>query len=246
MPNRLTLNIDKSVFMVFDRTGHKDVKELAIGTRSIRQVKETKFLGTWLDDQLNWKVHVTQLVTRLKCGLGMLQRSKTFLTTRAMKLLYYGQVHSHLCYAVSVWGPMLSKGQINTLRSIQNKCLRLINSTYPTQELQSRFKILDIEKLIDLEQSKLGYKLCHQLLPVVLTNLLKRDQNNQDMVKSHSYGTRQKAIPYRPSAKLGLYRNSFLYRAISAYSNLPLDLQQSPNLKLFNSRVKAQLLSFKS
>ena len=172
----------------------------------------------------------------------MLQRSKNFLTTRAMKLLYYGQVHSHLCYAVSVWGPMLSKGQINTLKSIQNKCLRLINLTCSTQELYTRLKILSIEKLIDLEQSKLGYKLCHQLLPVVLTRLMKSDQNNQDMVKSHSYATRQKTIPHRPSAKLGLYRNSFLYRAISTYSNLPLDLQQLSNLNLFNSRVKAHLL----
>ena len=243
--NKLTLNIDKSVYMVFDRTGRKDLKELVLGDKSIKQVKETKFLGTWLDDQLNWKAHMTRLLTKLKCGLGMLQRSKNFLTTRAMKLLYYGQIHSHLCYAVSVWGPMLSKGQLNTLKGIQNKCLKLINSTYSTRERHLRLKILSIEKLIDLEQSKLGYKLCHQLLPVVLTRLLKSDQNNQDMEKLHSYSTRQKAIPHRPSAKLGLYRNSFLYRSISTYSNLPLELQQLPNLNIFNNRVKAHLLALK-
>ena len=241
--NRLTLNIDKSVYMVFDQTGHKDLNALTLGTKSIKQVRETKFLGTWLDDQLNWKMHITRLVTRLKCGLGMLQRSKSLLTPRAMKLLYYGQVHSHLCYAVSVWGPMLSKGQINTLGCIQMKCLRLINQTYSTHELQTRLKILSIEKLIDLEQCKLGYKLCHEQLPVILTELMKSDQNSQDMVKTHPYATRQKEIPHRPSANLGLYRNSFLYRAISSYSNLPLELQQLSNLNLFNSRVKAHLLS---
>ena len=163
----------------------------------------------------------------------MLQRSCNCLTTRAKKLLYYGQVHSHLCYAIGVWGPMISKGQISILKNIQTKCLRLINPSVATKQLLTRLKILSIEKLIDLEQCKLGYKLCHQLLPVVLTRLMKHDQDNYDMTKSHPYVTRQKAIPHRPSAKLGLYRNSFLYRAISTYSNLPSELQKLSNLKLF-------------
>ena len=200
--NRLTLNVDKSVYLVFDRTGHSKLQELMIGDKPIKQVKKTKFLGTWLDDQLNWKSHISRLVTKLKCGLGMLQRSGNYLTTRAKKLLYYGQVHSHLCYAISVWGPMISKGQIGTLKNIQTKCLRLINPSVATRQLLTRLKILSVEKLIDLEQCKLGYKLCHQLLPVVLTRLMKHD---------HPYATRQKAIPHRPSAKLGLYQNSFLY-----------------------------------
>ena len=241
--NKLTLNIDKSVYMVFDRSGHKDLNDLAIGTKSIKQVRSTKFLGTWLDDQLNWKMHITKLVTRLKCGLGMLQRSKNFLTMRAMKLLYYGQVHSHLCYAVSVWGPMLSKCQLNTLACIQKKCFGLINQMRSTQKTKSSLNILSIEKLIDLEQTKMGYKLCHQLLPSILTKLMNSDQNDQDMIKTHSYETRQKSIPHRPSAKLGLYRSSFLYRAISSYSNLPTELQQLPNIRLFNRRAKAYLLS---
>ena len=101
---------------------------------------------------------------------------------------------------------MLNKGQINTLQSMQNKCLRLINLTSPSQELHRQLKILSIDKLIDLEQSKLGYKLCHQMLPMVLTRLMKSDQNNQDMEKIHSYPTKQKKIPHRPNAKLGLYQ----------------------------------------
>ena len=209
--NKLTLNVDKSVYLVFDRTGSSSLQQLMIGGRPIKKAKETKFLGTWLDDQLNWKSHISRLMTRLKCGLGMLQRSRDHLTTRAKKLLYYGQVHSHLCYGIGVWGPMISKGQTNDLRSIQMKCLQLVNPSIPTYQLLTQLKVLSIEKLIDLRQCNLGYKLCHQLLPVVLTELIKHDQNNSDMTKTHSYPTRQKAIPHRPNAKLGLYRNSFLY-----------------------------------
>ena len=184
-------------------------------------------------------------MSRLKCGLGMLQRSRTHLTTRAKKLLYYGQVHSHLCYGIGVWGPMISKGQLNDLRNIQMKCLKLVNPSIPTNRVLSQLKVLNIEKLIDLEQCKLGYKLCHQMLPVVLTKLIKQDQNNTDLTKTHPYPTRQKAIPHRPNAKLGLYRNSFLYKTISCYSNLPSELQTQTRYRLFANQCKNYLLSNK-
>ena len=241
--NKLTLNVDKSVFLVFNQTGHHSSQPLMIGSKPIKQAKETKFLGTWLDDQLNWKSHIKRLLIRLKCGLGMLQRGKYHLTTKAKKLLYYGQVHSHLCYGIGVWGPMISKGQINELRSIQMKCLRLVDPSILTHQLLTQLKVLSIDKLIKLEQCKLGYKLCHQLLPVVLTKLLRHDQNNLNLTKTHSYPTRQKVIPHRPTAKSGLYRNSFLYQTISKYSMLPSVLQKLPNFKLFVNRAKIHLLT---
>ena len=32
----------------------------------IRFVKETKFLGIWLDENLNWSAHTSKLITRSK------------------------------------------------------------------------------------------------------------------------------------------------------------------------------------
>ena len=57
--NKLTLNVDKSVYLVFDRIGCNKLQQLMIGGKPIKKVKETKFLGTWLDDQLNWKSHIS-------------------------------------------------------------------------------------------------------------------------------------------------------------------------------------------
>ena len=48
--NKLTLNVDKSVYLVFDRTGCDKLQQLMIGGKPIRKAKETKFLGTWIDD----------------------------------------------------------------------------------------------------------------------------------------------------------------------------------------------------
>ena len=150
----------------------------------------------------------------------MLQRSRGLLSCRAKKLLYYGQFHSHLCYGLGVWGPMLSADQINQLSILQHKCMRLIDNSAPTREVFKKLQILTVAELINLERGKLGYKLCNGLLPTVLTRLMMHDSNNCTIVKSHSYKTRQKNIPNRPNAKLSLYRKSFLYQAISSYSEL--------------------------
>ena len=190
-----------------------------LGDSLINRVSSTKFLGTWVDDQLNWKTHMSRLLSKLKCGLGMLQRSSDLLSPKAKKLLYYSQVHSHLCYGLGVWGPMLSVGQTKELCTLQRKCVRLIDRKLPISEAFKRLQILRVMDLIELEQAKLGYKLCNRLLPTVLIRLMMHDYDNSTMVKSHSYQTRQKNIPNRPNTKLNLYRKSFLYQAIAATVN---------------------------
>ena len=172
----------------------------------------------------------------------MLQRSKELLSHKAKKLLYYGQLHSHLCYGLGVWGPMLSASQITQLCTLQRKCVRLIDSSVPTREAFKKIQILTVPELINLEQGKLGYKLCNGLLPLVLTRLMMHDFNNCTIVKSHSYKTRQKNIPNRPNAKLTLYRKSFLYQAIASYSKLDKKLRDSPTLFSFTRQLKKSII----
>ena len=241
--NKLTLNVDKSVFLMFNRKGQGNINQLKLGDSLINRVSTTKFLGVWLDDQLNWKTHLNKLLSKLKCGLGMLQCSKELLSYKAKKLLYYGQVHSHLCYGLGVWGPMLSSGQITQLCTIQRKCVRMIDSSVPTSEAFKKLQILTVSDMINLEQGKLGYKLCNGLLPSVLTHLMMHDFNNCTIVKNHSYKTRQKDIPNRPNVKLSLYRKSFLYQAIACYSKLDKKLRDSPTIFSFSKKLKKSMIS---
>ena len=171
----------------------------------------------------------------------MLQRSRELLSYKAKKLLYYGQLHSHLCYGLGVWGPMLSAGQITELCTLQRKCVRLIDSSVSTSEAFKKLQILTVPDLINLEQGKLGYKLCKGLLPMALTCLMMHDYNNCTIVKSHSYQTWQKNIPNRPNVKLSLYRKSFLYQAIACYSKLDKKLRDSPTLFSFTRQLKSTL-----
>ena len=45
----------------------------------IRFVKETKFLGIWLNENLNWSAHTSKLITRLKRNTHLLSNHRNFL-----------------------------------------------------------------------------------------------------------------------------------------------------------------------
>ena len=109
--NKLTLNEKKSVCLVFshDKKNSSDFS-IVLGETIIKPQNETKFLGLWLDNNLNWKKHHTVLVNKLNQGLNMLKKARNLLNKTSLLSLYYAHFHSHLSYAIVVWGGMYGKG----------------------------------------------------------------------------------------------------------------------------------------
>ena len=164
--NRLTLNIGKSSYLLFQ--GHtKTLRKfnIALNNIEIPRVTHSKFLGTWIDERLKWEIHANKILTKLKCGTGMLRRSKNLLSKKAKRLLYYGQIHSHLAYCLGIWGSMLPMQMIHKLSKAQKTAVSLIDPNKKSELVFQENRILTLTEMIHLEQSKLGYKLCHNLLP---------------------------------------------------------------------------------
>ena len=168
----------------------------------------------------------------------MLSRSKNLLTSKAKHLLYFGQIHSHLCYCLVIWGSMLSKHLITKLTSVQHKAVSLIDPRRSTDELFKMYKILDVTELINLELCKLGYKLCHHLLPKKLAENMKKDHKHLSIEKTHRYLTRSKKTPNLPQVTSVKYRSSFLYNCIKAYGELNSSIRQSKTLSVFMKSCK--------
>ena len=71
--NKLTLNLNKSVCMLFHEKGLKKSFTLKIGHIILPTVNCTKFLGVWIDSKLNWTNHMTKLHIKLKQNLTPLK-----------------------------------------------------------------------------------------------------------------------------------------------------------------------------
>ena len=173
----------------------------------------------------------------------MLRRSKNLLTSKAKRLLYFGQIHSHLCYCLVIWGSKLSKQLVQKLSNAQRTAVALIDPSKSTEELFSKHQILKFNDLIHLELCKLSYKLCHNLLPKRLADNMVRDHKQSSIEKHYQYSTRSKKIPNLLHVVSTKYRSSFLYNSIKYYGELNHNVRQSNNLRAFMKSCKLKYLS---
>ena len=172
----------------------------------------------------------------------MLKCSKYLLSSKAKKLLYFGQIHSNLSYSSSIWGSMLQSSLILKLAKVQETALRLIEPNMSVNDLFTKHKILRFTDMVKVKQCKLGYKLCHGLLPLAFAKSMTVDHTEHSITKSHRYPTRGKTIPNLPSVAGKKYRSSFLFNAIKLYSNLDKEFQSAKSLSIFVKRCKATYL----
>ena len=167
------------------------------------------------------------------------------LTSKAKHCLYFGQIDINLCYCLSIWGTMIQKRLHSVIAKAQQKAVKLIDLTMEIDDVFTAHKILHFDKLVRLEQCKLGYKLYNNLLPINLANNMKQDHRKQSTVKDHQYPTQSKKIPNLPQVSDLRYHSSFLFRAIKEYSDLDMSLRETNNLPTFNQRCKRQFLTEK-
>ena len=243
--NRLTLNCNKTVYMLFEKQSNMPDLNLVLNNVVIPRVSFTKFLGLWIDDKLTWQVHMDKLLLKLKSRIGMLYKSKNLLAMSSKRILYFGQIYSNLCYGIGIWGPMVRVSHINKLIKIQNRCVSQINPAACIAEIYSTQHLLNLHQIIRLEQSKLGFKLCNHMLPPHVSKEMLTDQNLKSIVKAHTYKTRKKNIPNWPNTRDQLYMSSFLYQAPLAYSDLPDKLRSIENYHRCVKECKQHLLSKK-
>ena len=232
--NKLTLNIEKMICILFQQLGSCKDLEIEIDTFTIKSSKETKFLGIWLDKHLTWSTHVQKLTTNLKQNLNLLKHGNKLMTTKCKRLVYYAHIQSHLQYGILLWGNSLTNLQICKLTKIQKTCLEYIapNSSFKDN------KILKLESLIELENAKFGYKLVHGILPKRIESACMFDHNKVKLVKSHKYTTRHKKIPNVPT------RMNKKYRASSqALLTVKSQIKEKPTLKSFSCALKEHLIS---
>ena len=109
---------------------------------------------------------------------------------------------------------MLQKHLIDKLSKAQHTAVKFIDPNKTTDEIFKRYQIMKFMDMIQFEQCKMGYKLCHNLLLNKLMNNMTQDHNCQSIIKSHRYSTRSKTTSNLPRASGSKYRSSFLFNSI--------------------------------
>ena len=137
--NYLTLNLSKTVGMLFSTKNLKGMPKLKFGDVEILFIEKTKFLGIWIDNKLSWNAHDNTLILKIKRNQYLLWQGKNMLNKHCLKMLYYAQIFSHIKYRIAIWGSMTSSALCTKLQKVQTKCLKIFinKNTFSSKKQRS-------------------------------------------------------------------------------------------------------------
>ena len=153
--NHLTLHPGKTRFILYNTTNEETIN-LQLKGYPIQRVganeEETsfKFLGIWLDDQLNWKEHVSKTVQKTRKLTYTIIRMKKFLAHEHLALIYKGLIKPIFEYGIAIWGHKMTK----ELNMSHKKIIRVLNSVPRHTHVEPLLKELNLLQLQDLYKLK--------------------------------------------------------------------------------------------
>ena len=240
--NKLTLNIEKTVCILFQKTGQTKTIELEIGNQTVSNTSETRFLGMLLDENMNWSSHINNLILKITRNSNMLKLNQSIMPTNAKLQVYQAHIASHIQYCILLWGNNASEEQIRKLQKIQNTCMRYVLPNTKTMEIYTKLKVLKISSLIKFSNLKFSYKLVNDQLPTKIKNNCLEDSQRNSLVPTHSYNTRNKKLPNLPKKACKLYKDSFLYKAPRSVLSLNKNINMAISFAQFKKTCKELLV----
>jgi hypothetical protein len=232
--NKLSLNIDKTSFMLYSNKLKNSDKVLMIRGVPLSRVTHCKFLGITLDESLNFKVHINNVCSKLSMFAGILYRLSNSLPGHALRKVYLSLVYPHLLYGVEVWG-CSSKTQLVRLSALQKKCVKLLpydvlnvkdsfsfNNLMPFDSVYKYFCTIKFFKYY-----KLNYSIYFQKII-------------NDAQVEHSILTRFKAnnnLNYL-RFNLSLCHCSFIHQSIKLWNILPVEIRNIQSFYAFKRALR--------
>ena len=185
--NKLSLNIDKTNFMMFMPKGFSYCADyIVINQTRIQEVKETKFLGVIIDNKLKWSAHISYVSKKISKGIGIILKSRKVFSNETLLSLYHTFVYPYLSYCIHVWGKAF-KTHLNDLVVLQNKAMRIINGVPPRTNMDNFYienNILTVKHIYNYNIGLFMYEYVNKMTPDVFDNFF------SSISDKHQYETR--------------------------------------------------------
>ena len=85
--NKLSLNLNKTIIL-FGKCRTNTHIQIQLNGVNIERVKEIKFLGVTIDDQISWKSHIKHVQAKVSRSIAVLNKAKHVLDYKSLHILY--------------------------------------------------------------------------------------------------------------------------------------------------------------
>ena len=96
--NKLSLNTDKTKYVLFHKAKSKDnlhlvLPDLFINDVKIKSENSLKFLGVMIDENLTWKTHTELVENKISKSIEILFKASRSLNSKSLRSIYFALVH---------------------------------------------------------------------------------------------------------------------------------------------------------
>ena len=245
LANNLMVNQAKTVaLLVFPQTRKSTISlTLNFDNQIVQPSESAKYLGIFVNEHLSFKPHIIFLEKNIARSVGVLAKQSYYLPCNTLIILYYSLVHTHLHYALPLWGATY-KSYLIKLKMLQNKALRFISKTKIRGRITPqyyKYEILKLEDLYNFEIAKLMYQFTHSKLPFNFKHYFAYSSDVSSYSTCHSFSN-DIFLPRFMSSKT---QHSIKYIGAKIRNNIPFDLKNTPYSKFKESYKKFLLSKYK-
>ena len=239
LSNKLSLNVTKTEYMFlgteFKLSNLGIVLPVKIGNQEIPRVKNAKYLGVHLDENLKWNEHIDKLCSKVSRSISGLRQARDYVPLNILVLIYKALIQPVFDYCDVVWGN-LNKELALRIQKLQNRVARIITfQSYDARssEILKQLNWDDLATRRDKHLSLLMYDTINRRTPKYLSDLFSNSCENNPYKSCLRNQDFKVAIKHAP--KTELYKGSFSYRGAMKWNSLPYEHRASKsksNLKI--------------
>jgi hypothetical protein len=211
--NKLSLNLEKTVFMTFGcyYDSVPDDINISIRGRQLKRVESHSYLGVLIDYNLRWEQHINKLVNKTKYLIFVFGRLRDVVDLATLRMMYFALSINNVNYGILAWGGAYDRSFLK-LQKVQNKLLKML-------KLTDNVNFLNIIRVFGLESLASNYHSIQKLYK----------QKNK---------TRNKTVHVVAIHKT-IYKKNSKYAAVWYFNRLPDSLK---NLNVLDKRKLKKIL----
>ena len=144
---------------------------IVINNLPVTEKSATKYLGTLIDNKLNWKQHIQYIKSKLSKGIGILTKIRHFAPQNILISLYYSFIESYTNYNILNWSSTPTSN-LESIRMNIKKAIRVItfeNNYEHTSPLFKKLGILPLSQQIQLKQAAFMWKVHNNYIPPTIS-----------------------------------------------------------------------------
>jgi len=206
--------------------------QVEIGSNIITDESYVKLLGVYLDKNLNFNKHISELCKKAARQINVLKRLSKILDENSKLTIFKSFILCHFNYCPLIWH-FCGKTNTKKLERLQERALKLIfnDRTYSYSELLQKADISELVisrlRLIALEV----YKIIHNQTPQYLSNMFVQNDNGYNL-----RGSNNVTIPLVKTTRNGI--NSLRYQGSKIWNSLPDDIKVAKDQNIFKHLIK--------